>query len=166
MCRFSPFFFFFFTGDQMFIFQVLCFWTDGSSTVFQVRQEPKIQEHWVQLISHDLFLGDKHCFSVFPVGSRLWVETDELHYRSGWLLLISPSYYWFTAGVLMGSMVSSLALGRANLLHPWGVKTLLSRVQSEGKTVHSCKHFYWKGWLIKAGCCVWKSQLLQRRKWS
>lgn len=62
-----------------------------------------------------------YCVSISPVGSRLWSDTDALHYWSGWLLLILPSYYWFTAGVLMGSVVSSgTTLERASLLHPLG----------------------------------------------
>lgn len=41
----------------------------------------------------------------------LWFDADVLNYWSGWLLLILLSYYWFTAGILTGSAVSSVVLG-------------------------------------------------------
>lgn len=54
--------------------------------------------------------------SVSPVGWRLWLASDVLNYWSGWLLLILLSYYWFTASVLVGSVVSNVVLGIQFLL--------------------------------------------------
>lgn len=81
----------------------------------------------IQPIWH-LVYPERQTYSVSasPVGWRLWLATDVLNYWSGWLLLILLSYYWFTAGVLVGSVVfECCVLGIPSLLRsgdskiPW-----------------------------------------------
>lgn len=74
-----------------------------------------------------------YCVSASPVGSRLWLDTDVLHYWSGWLLLISPSYYWFTAGVLMGSVVLSVVLGKSISAPSLGSQNIIEQSRKWGK---------------------------------
>lgn len=99
-----------------------------------------LQSHWrlvaagfiIQPIWH-LVHPERQTYSawVSPVGWRLWLARDVLHYWSDWLLPISLSYYTFTAAVLVGSVVfSSVVPGMSSLL--WGLKALEDVEKKQG----------------------------------
>lgn len=81
----------------------------------------------VQLIQHGVFLGDEHI--VFP--SLLWASGFGLTPTCSAIDLadcfLSCSYYWFTAGLLGCSVVSSVALGRESLLCPLGSQNTIEQ---------------------------------------